>query len=109
MADEATTTNGLATIQKLLENGQGNGLGHAGAGADAFLSELSLEPVPEPVPKPRKFAFPLVRFKDIKFDMSPRCIVEDLIPQESLVVFWGGPKSGNGLSARWLPLLPSVE
>jgi hypothetical protein len=37
----------------------------------------------------------LVRFDDIELGTSPRCIVEDLIPRESLVVIWGPPKCGK--------------
>jgi hypothetical protein len=39
--------------------------------------------------------FKLVRFKDIKLDKKPRCIVEDLIPREGLVLVWGPPKCGK--------------
>ena len=39
--------------------------------------------------------FPLVRFNDIELSDAPRCIIEDLIPRESLVVVWGPPKCGK--------------
>jgi hypothetical protein len=44
------------------------------------------------VPEPR---FRLVRFKDIELSKKPRCIVEDLIPREGLVLVWGPPKCGK--------------
>lgn len=39
--------------------------------------------------------FKLVRFKDIELSEKPRCIVEDLIPREGLVLVWGPPKCGK--------------
>jgi hypothetical protein len=36
-----------------------------------------------------------VKFNDIELSITPRCIVEDLIPRESLVVVWGPPKCGK--------------
>jgi hypothetical protein len=45
-------------------------------------------------PKP-KYRFTLVQFDDIKLTSGARCIVEDLIPHESLVVVWGPPKCGK--------------
>jgi hypothetical protein len=39
--------------------------------------------------------FKLVRFKDIELDKKPRCIIEDLIPREGLVLVWGPPKCGK--------------
>ena len=46
-------------------------------------------------PPQRRFRFPLVRFADIALTTATRCIVEDLIPRESLVVCWGPPKCGK--------------
>jgi hypothetical protein len=46
-------------------------------------------------PPQRRFRFPLVRFTDIALTTAARCIVEDLIPRESLVVCWGPPKCGK--------------
>jgi hypothetical protein len=39
-----------------------------------------------------KHRFPPVRFDDIELTTSARCVVEDLIPRESVVVVWGPPK-----------------
>jgi hypothetical protein len=39
--------------------------------------------------------FKLVHFRDIAFVPAARCIVEDLIPKESLVLVWGPPKCGK--------------
>jgi hypothetical protein len=39
--------------------------------------------------------FTLTRMSAIKFDNSPQCIIEDLIPRESLVLVWGPPKCGK--------------
>jgi hypothetical protein len=52
------------------------------------------DPAP-PTQEPPKYRFPLVRFADITLGDTPRCIVEDLIPRESLVVVWGPPKCGK--------------
>jgi hypothetical protein len=39
--------------------------------------------------------FELVQFKDITLSQKPRCIIEDLIPREGLVLVWGPPKCGK--------------
>jgi AAA domain len=52
------------------------------------------DPFANPQPG-RRYQFPLVRFNDIELTDMPRCIVEDLIPRESLVVVWGPPKCGK--------------
>jgi hypothetical protein len=44
---------------------------------------------------PAERRFKLVRFKDIPLSQKPRCIVEDLIPREGLVLVWGPPKCGK--------------
>jgi hypothetical protein len=67
---------------------------------DAAFEEFEKRQPPEPGPrKPDPPAnnrrFPLVRFADIKLGDAPRCIVEDLIPVEGLVVVWGPPKCGK--------------
>lgn len=45
----------------------------------------------------RRYRFPLVRFRfrDLMLSTAARWVVEDLIPRESLVVFWGPPKCGK--------------
>jgi hypothetical protein len=49
----------------------------------------------QPQPAASRFRFPLVRFSDIELTTMTRCIVEDLIPRESLIVVWGPPKCGK--------------
>jgi hypothetical protein len=50
---------------------------------------------PQTVHKPRGYRFPLVRFKDLKLTTAARWVISGLIPQRSLVVFWGPPKCGK--------------
>lgn len=45
--------------------------------------------------KTKQNKFTLVRFNDIELGTASRCIVEDLIPRESLIVVWGPPKCGK--------------
>lgn len=62
---------------------------------EALLEETPLCEPPSDPADDRRFRFPLVRFADIALTTSVRCIVEDLIPRESLVICWGPPKCGK--------------
>jgi hypothetical protein len=57
---------------------------------DPFAGEKPSERSPE-----KRHRFPLVRFNDIELSDTPRCVVEDLIPREGLIVVWGPPKCGK--------------
>jgi hypothetical protein len=62
------------------------------------MSDFCADPFdPEPPTQQpgRRYQFQLVRFNDIELTDMPRCVVEDLIPRESLVVVWGPPKCGK--------------
>lgn len=69
----------------------------AAGGTQSDLETLveTTEPYDENTAPPRRFRFPMIRFNDIELTTSSRCIVEDLIPRESLVVVWGPPKCGK--------------
>jgi AAA domain len=65
-------------------------------GTESDLETLADDtPLYEPSDPVRRFRFPLMRFDAIALTTAVRCIVEDLVPRESLVVCWGPPKCGK--------------
>jgi hypothetical protein len=43
----------------------------------------------------RDKGFTLFRMSAVEFNTAPRCIVEDLIPRDGLILVWGPPKCGK--------------
>jgi hypothetical protein len=101
-ADVARQLSGIAASVRILElpglplKGDVSDWIDAGGSGEHLLAlaEMTLfyDPPAQPVPQRR---FPPVWFDDIELTTTPRCIIEDLIPHDSLVVVWGPPKCGK--------------